>query len=366
MKRTFSPWTSVALSTVAAAWLLAVPASAQDRSAGGGGRSVMVAAAPHLVAARRDRRAVAPVPARSSSGGSSSAPATSSGSSGGGASERRWWLARRWRWRWRRCLAWRRDRRQRIRRASRRQRLRVSAQWRRTRRLGRPHERRERIGRDVDQRNRRQSRRREQCAEERREVAPSPRLRSHHEGDNGALACRPYARPRDGQPVVGTAVPRGSVPAPGSGGVDRALRATTAASTIRGCTARAPTAHTAATTDMAATATAAATAGTTTRGTAAIRCLAAVGSDPQSSYSTYGRRGFAAPEDQAARTREVYVDGYFVGVVDDFDGIFQRLHVDSGPHRIEVRAPGYEPLAFDVRITPDHKTTYEGELKRLQ
>ena len=66
------------------------------------------------------------------------------------------------------------------------------------------------------------------------------------------------------------------------------------------------------------------------------------------------------------REAEVYVDGYYVGIVDDFDGIFQRLHLDSGPHRIEVRAPGYETLDFDVRITPEHTTTYTGELKRVQ
>jgi hypothetical protein len=63
---------------------------------------------------------------------------------------------------------------------------------------------------------------------------------------------------------------------------------------------------------------------------------------------------------------EVYVDGYYVGIVDDFDGIFQKLHIESGTHRIEVRAPGYEPLTFDVRISPDHGTTYSGELRRIQ
>jgi hypothetical protein len=66
------------------------------------------------------------------------------------------------------------------------------------------------------------------------------------------------------------------------------------------------------------------------------------------------------------REAEVYVDGYYVGLVDEFDGMFQKLHIESGTHRIEVRAPGYEPLTFDVRITPDHSTTYQGELKRLQ
>jgi len=66
------------------------------------------------------------------------------------------------------------------------------------------------------------------------------------------------------------------------------------------------------------------------------------------------------------RNAEVYVDGYYVGIVDDFDGLFQRLHIESGAHRIEVRAPGYEPLVFEVKITPEHTTTYQGEMKKIQ
>ena len=65
------------------------------------------------------------------------------------------------------------------------------------------------------------------------------------------------------------------------------------------------------------------------------------------------------------RQAEGYVAGYFVGVVADFDGIFERLHVESGSHHLEVKATGYEPLTFDVRITPEHTTTYTGELKRI-
>lgn len=61
---------------------------------------------------------------------------------------------------------------------------------------------------------------------------------------------------------------------------------------------------------------------------------------------------------------EVFVDGYFAGQVDDFDGTFQRLHVEPGPHRIEVRTAGYQPLFFDVRILPGRTVTYAGELKR--
>jgi hypothetical protein len=65
------------------------------------------------------------------------------------------------------------------------------------------------------------------------------------------------------------------------------------------------------------------------------------------------------------RTAEVLVDGYFAGLVDDFDGIFQRLRIEPGPHRIEIRSAGYEPLTFDVRIQPDRTITYTGELTRV-
>ena len=65
------------------------------------------------------------------------------------------------------------------------------------------------------------------------------------------------------------------------------------------------------------------------------------------------------------RDAQVFVDGYYVGIVDDFDGVFQRLHLEPGPHRIEVRAPGFETLTFDVRIRWDDTTTFEGDLRRL-
>ena len=66
------------------------------------------------------------------------------------------------------------------------------------------------------------------------------------------------------------------------------------------------------------------------------------------------------------RDAQVFVDGFYAGIVDDFDGMFQRLHLDPGPHHIEVRADGYEPLNLDVQIRPDQTTKYEGDLKRTQ
>lgn len=65
------------------------------------------------------------------------------------------------------------------------------------------------------------------------------------------------------------------------------------------------------------------------------------------------------------RDASVYVDGYFAGQVDDFDGVFQKLKIEPGPHRVEIHMDGYEPLTFEVRIMPDRKTTYRGEMKEL-
>jgi hypothetical protein len=58
----------------------------------------------------------------------------------------------------------------------------------------------------------------------------------------------------------------------------------------------------------------------------------------------------------------VYVDGYYAGVVDDFDGAFQRLHLQPGPHHIEFRATDYVPLSLDVMIQPDFTISYRGAL----
>jgi PEGA domain len=62
---------------------------------------------------------------------------------------------------------------------------------------------------------------------------------------------------------------------------------------------------------------------------------------------------------------QVYVDGYFSGLVDDYDGLFQKLNLEVGAHHIEIRADGYETLAFDVRIEYDQTVTYKGEMQKL-
>ena len=68
--------------------------------------------------------------------------------------------------------------------------------------------------------------------------------------------------------------------------------------------------------------------------------------------------------DMQPREAEVYIDGYYAGVVDDFDGRLQGLRLDAGNYGVEVVLPGFEPLQFDVHVSAGRTTTYRGELLR--
>lgn len=64
------------------------------------------------------------------------------------------------------------------------------------------------------------------------------------------------------------------------------------------------------------------------------------------------------------RNAEVFIDGLSVGAIDSFDGVFQRLDVQAGPHKVEIRADGYQTEQFDVIVTAGETVTYKGDLKR--
>lgn len=67
--------------------------------------------------------------------------------------------------------------------------------------------------------------------------------------------------------------------------------------------------------------------------------------------------------DVTPRHAAVLVDGYYAGVIDDFDGRFERAPLAAGPHRIDIEAPGYETLAFDVNVLPGQTIRYRGDLR---
>ena len=63
----------------------------------------------------------------------------------------------------------------------------------------------------------------------------------------------------------------------------------------------------------------------------------------------------------APRDAQVFADGYYVGIVDDFDGIFQHLNLEAGPHHIEINEPGLQPVAFDINIAPGRTMTFRAD-----
>ena len=89
-------------------------------------------------------------------------------------------------------------------------------------------------------------------------------------------------------------------------------------------------------------------------------------------YKSYAHDPFAVAvvrnlQDEPISARlQVFVDGYYVGVVDEFDGVFQRLRLEAGGHRVEIRLDGYSALTFDVLIPPGETVTFRGELLPIQ
>ena len=61
---------------------------------------------------------------------------------------------------------------------------------------------------------------------------------------------------------------------------------------------------------------------------------------------------------------QVFVDGDYVGTVDDFWHSLAGLNLGAGPHRFEFRAAGYEPLIVDVKVEANRTITYSATLRR--
>ena len=79
---------------------------------------------------------------------------------------------------------------------------------------------------------------------------------------------------------------------------------------------------------------------------------------PRGGYDAYGGIRIQG----APRNAEVYVDGGYAGIVDDYDGIFQRLDLEPGSHEIEIRAAG-RPMTYDVNVTPGQTVTIHANVR---
>jgi hypothetical protein len=69
--------------------------------------------------------------------------------------------------------------------------------------------------------------------------------------------------------------------------------------------------------------------------------------------------------DVTPKEAAVYVDGYFAGTVDEFNGTFQRLHVMPGEHEIAIYLDGYRSIRERLYLSPNATRKIVGTLARL-
>ena len=62
---------------------------------------------------------------------------------------------------------------------------------------------------------------------------------------------------------------------------------------------------------------------------------------------------------------EVYVDEAHAGVVDDFDGVFQRLYLPAGKHEIEIRLDGYHTIRMAIFVSPGSTYHVRGRMESV-
>src|SRR5688500_19676985 len=65
------------------------------------------------------------------------------------------------------------------------------------------------------------------------------------------------------------------------------------------------------------------------------------------------------------RDADVFVDGYYAGKVDEFDGTFQRLRVEPGEHEIQLFVPGHRIYTQKVYLQPGNTFNVRHTMVRL-
>jgi len=65
----------------------------------------------------------------------------------------------------------------------------------------------------------------------------------------------------------------------------------------------------------------------------------------------------------APKDAQVFADGYYVGVVEDFDGPVRHLNLAAGAHQIEIRPAGAQPIAFDVNVQPGETLSVHADVR---
>jgi hypothetical protein len=83
-------------------------------------------------------------------------------------------------------------------------------------------------------------------------------------------------------------------------------------------------------------------------------------------YPPYGGRWDSSVRlEVTPRQAEVYVDGYYAGIVDEFDGVMQRLRVEPGQHEIAIYLDGYRTYRQRVYLARDRTFRIRARLEPL-
>ncbi len=85
---------------------------------------------------------------------------------------------------------------------------------------------------------------------------------------------------------------------------------------------------------------------------------------PYYAYGGYGANS-AVRLQVTPRETEVFVDGYYVGLVDSFDGFFQRLRLPPGDHEIELYLEGHESIRRRLYLSPGETYRVRHEMTPL-
>ncbi len=82
-------------------------------------------------------------------------------------------------------------------------------------------------------------------------------------------------------------------------------------------------------------------------------------------YQTYSYGSGAIRTLVKPKRAEVYVDNYYAGIVDDFDGAFQKLYLAPGEHVIELRLEGHRAFEQRILVSPSHTQKIHHEMVPL-
>jgi hypothetical protein len=89
------------------------------------------------------------------------------------------------------------------------------------------------------------------------------------------------------------------------------------------------------------------------------------GYPPPFGYALYDRAASLRLQVEPRET-EVYVDGYFAGTVDEFDGFFQRLDLAPGQHDLELYLQGYRSVRQQIFLQPGNTFRIRHTMQPLQ